>query len=190
MSFINKLIKGKLVGLHLRGIFSSRNLFGFFAFAGLSLFILGVIVYRWIYDPLAFCENLTTGVIIEALFLLATVLLYVLGREDYYFYEFSQEALVVRNILKKNYRYSLNYYQIVKLTFHRASGSGDEVIITFYDKGVVRTKTYSSANFSDDDWVDFKKTLEELGIATEDPSQRFFMKTSGSMLKSFLRNEA
>jgi hypothetical protein len=190
MSFVNKVIKGKLIGFHLRGIFSSRNLFGFFAFTGLGLFILGVIIYRWMHDPIAFRENLATGVIIEALFILATVLLYVLAREDYYYYEFTPEALVVRNMLKRDHRYPLDYYQIVKLTFHRAFGSGDEVVITFYDKGLVKTKIYSSANFSDDDWVDFKNTLEELDIAIEDPSQTFFIRTSGSMLKSFQRDKA
>jgi hypothetical protein len=190
MSFVNKVIKGKLIGFHLRGIFSSRNLFGFFAFAGLSLFILVVIVYRGMHDSQAYSENLLASFITEALFLSATILLYVLAREDYYYYEFTPEALVVRNILKKNYHYALDYYQIVKLTFHRAFGSGDEVVMTFYDKGVVKIKIYSSANFSDDDWIDFKNTLEELDIAIEDPSQKFFIRTSGSMLKSFQRNKA
>lgn len=169
---MNKVIKGVLIGMHLRSSFLSHKLFAAILFALMSIFNLMLFIFRDMPAHLHQAESLKASLYFEVLFICMAVSFYYLSKEDYYYYEFNTKTLTVKNILNR-YSRQLDYYQIIKVRFYREI-YGSKVVINFYEEGFVRTKEYTSCNFSNEDWQEFRYTLEKLVIQYEDPSGQFF----------------
>jgi hypothetical protein len=158
---MNKTIKGVLIGLHVRGVLMSRMLFACLSFALLSAFGLMLLFLREI--PLYFDhgKSLKPSLYFQTFSVLATVLFYILAREDYYYYELNDRSITVKNLLKK-YEQTFQVDQIIKLSFDHGPYDGSSVTITFNEEGFIRTKKYGSNSLSTQDFVDLRNAFEAL----------------------------